>query len=233
MKEPLTKSSDSRFQSVIGSLLYIILGTHPDIAYAVTCLSQFSANPSKEHLDKALYICCYLAETRDYALIYDGTSDQGLKGYTDADWGSNPTTRRPTTGFFFFLAKGIISWRSRAQKTVVLSSTETEYMALSDGSQQAAWLQNVLKELEYNLRPILLAGDNQGSIFMSCNLVQEICSKHIDIRYHHIRDCIDKGKVEVFFTEGNNNPADMFTKNLSHTKFLMLRKTLGLEFYSA
>ena len=91
----------------------------------------------------------------------------------------------------------------------------------------------MLKELGYNLGPTPLARDNQGSIFMSCNLVQKIRSKHIDIRYHHIRDCIDKGKVEVFFTEGSNNPADMFTKNLSHTKFLMLRKTLGLEFYSA
>ena len=90
----------------------------------------------------------------------------------------------------------------------------------------------MLKKLGYNLGPIPLAGDNQGSIFISCNLVQEICSKHIDICYHYIRDCINKGKVEVFFTKGNNNPADIFTKNLSHTKFSMLRKTLGLEFYS-
>jgi len=111
-----------------------MLGTCPDIVYAVTCLLQFSANPSKEHLDKALYICHYFAGTRDYALIYDGTSNQGLEGYTDTDWGSNPTTRHSTTRFFFLLAKGIISWRSRAQKTVTLSSTETEYMALSDRS---------------------------------------------------------------------------------------------------
>jgi len=115
-----------------------MLGTCPDIAYAVTCLLQFSANLSKEHLDKALYICHYLTGTRDYALIYDGTSDQGSEGYTDANWGSNLTTRCSTTGFFFLLAKGIISWRSRAQKTIALSSTEAEYMALSDGSQQAA-----------------------------------------------------------------------------------------------
>jgi len=91
----------------------------------------------------------------------------------------------------------------------------------------------MLKELGYNLGPILLAGDNQGSIFMSCNLVQEIHSKYIDICYYYMRDCINKGKVKVFFTEGNSNPADMFTKNLGHTKFSMLRKTLGLEFYSA
>ena len=218
-----------RFQSVIGSLLYIMLGTCPDIAYAVTHLLQFSANPSKEHLDKALYICYYLVETRDYALIYDGTVDQRLEGYTDANWGSNPTTRCFTTGFFFFLAKGIISQRSRAQKTVALSSTEAEYMALSDGSQQATLFQ---KELGYNLGPILLARDNQGSIFMSCNLVQEIFSKHIDICYHYIRDCINEGKVKVFFIEDSNNPTNMFTKNLSYTKFSILRKILGLVFYS-
>ena len=154
-----------------------------------------------------------------------------MEGYTDADWGSNPTTRRSTTGFFFLLANGIISWRSRAQKTVALSSTETEYMVLSDGSQQAAWLYNVLNELGYNLGPIPLAGDNQGSIFMSSNAVQEIRSKHINICYHYVRECIERKKIEVFFIEGTNNPADMFTKNLGHVKFLKFRETLGLEFY--
>jgi len=82
----------------------------------IIVLSKFS----KEHLDKILYIYCYLIGTRDYALIYNGTSDQRLKGYTNTNWDSNSTTRHSTTGFFFLLAKGIISWRSRAQKTIAL-----------------------------------------------------------------------------------------------------------------
>jgi len=116
-KGTIDQEQQSKFQSVIGSLLYIMLGTHPDIAYAVTYLLQCSVNPSKEHLDKTLYIYCYLAGTRDYTLIYDGTSNQGLKGYTNANWGSNPSTRCSTTRFFFLLAKDIISWRSRCHMT--------------------------------------------------------------------------------------------------------------------
>ena len=91
--EPADSNLRSKFQSVIGSLLYIMLGTHPDIAYAVTKLSQFAANLSCEHLDKALYICCYLAGTADYALVYDGPSNKGLIAYTDSNWAQDPIKR--------------------------------------------------------------------------------------------------------------------------------------------
>ena len=128
------------YQSVIGSLLYIMLGTRPDIAYAVTVMSQFAVNPSREHLDKALYICRYLAGTQKYALVYEGLTNKGLIAYTDSDWAADPIKWRSVTGFFFKLANGIISWLSHSQKTVALSSTEAEYMALSDCSCQAVWI---------------------------------------------------------------------------------------------
>jgi hypothetical protein len=82
----------SQFQQVIGSLLYIMIGTQPDIAYAVTKLSQFTANPNQDHLDRVLYICCYLLGTSKYALVYDGKSDQGLVRFADSDWASDPVT---------------------------------------------------------------------------------------------------------------------------------------------
>src|ERR1700731_3124990 len=137
----------SQFQQVIGSLLYIMLGTRPNIAYAVTKLSQRSANPSKEHLDKARYVVRYLAGTADYALVFDGASNKGLIAYTDSDYAGDPIQRRSITGYFLKLANGIISWQSRAQKTIALSSTEAEYMALSDCSRQTVWIKNVLTEL--------------------------------------------------------------------------------------
>ena len=124
----------SEFQQVIGLLLYIMLGTCPDIAFAVTKLAQFAANPSKEHLDKARYIVCYLAGTANYALVFNGASNKGLIAYTDSDYAADLVKRRSTTGFLFKLADGIISWQSRAQKTIALSATEAEYMALSDCS---------------------------------------------------------------------------------------------------
>ena len=123
-----------KYQSIIGSLLYIMLGTRPDIMYAVTKLSQFSANPSKEHMGKAEHICRYLRSTRDYAMVFDGSSDEGLIAFTDSDWAADPIKQRSITGYFFKLAGSIFLWQSWAQKTIALSSTEAEYMALSDCS---------------------------------------------------------------------------------------------------
>ena len=101
----------SRFQTVIGSLLYLMLGTRPDIAYAVTKLAQYAANPSKDHLDKALYICRYLVGTQSYRMVYDSASGQGISACTDSDWALDHT-RRSQSGFFVKLAKGLISWTS-------------------------------------------------------------------------------------------------------------------------
>ena len=138
----------SESQQIIGSLLYIMLGTHPDIAYAVTKLSQHAANPAREHLDKARYIVHYLAGTCNYGLVFDGASNKGLIAYTDSDYAGDPIKRRSITGYLFKLANGIISWQSHVQKTIALSSTEAEYMALSDCSRQANWIKTVMTELE-------------------------------------------------------------------------------------
>jgi Reverse transcriptase (RNA-dependent DNA polymerase) len=187
---PVDPSLRSQFQQVIGSLLYIMLGTCPDIAFAVTKLSQHAANPSEDHLSRALYICCYLLGTLDYALVYDRPSDGGLEAYVDSDWASDLNIRKFITGYLVKLAGGIFAWNSRAQKTVALSSTEAEYMLLSNTSQQLVWVKNLLIELGIQLSPIPLYGDNQGSIFLASNPVQEKCIKHIDLRYHYIRDVV-------------------------------------------
>jgi hypothetical protein len=97
------------YQQVIGSLLYLMLGTCPDICFAITKMSQFSANPSQEHLDKAMYICKYLAGTSRYALVYNGCSQKGLLAYTDSDWVADKATRQSVTGYFFKIANGIVS----------------------------------------------------------------------------------------------------------------------------
>lgn len=228
---PVRPDLRSRFQQVIGSLLYLMLGTRPDIAFAVTKMAQFAANLSQEHLDKALYICRYLVGTSNYALIFKGRSNEGLYAHTDSDWGSDPNTRRSQTGYFFKLADASICWQSHAQKTIALSSTEAEYMALSDCSRQAMWIKSLLRELGIPMKAFPIYGDNQGSIFISSNPVQERRTKHIDIRYHYVRELVESKEIEILFVDGNNNPADMFTKNLGHVKFLKFREHLGLEFY--
>ena len=114
-----------------------------------------------------------------------------------------------------------------------MSSTEAEYMALSDCSRQVVWFRTLLSEIGYNLKAIPICGDNQGSIFMASNPITERRSKHIDIRYHYIRKVIEDGIVTVLFIEGSDNPADLFTKNLGHVKFKKFRKALGLEIYTS
>jgi len=217
---------------VIGSLLYLMLGTstRPDIAFAVTKLAQFAARPSEEHFSKALYICRYLRGTSKYCLTYNGKSDQGLIACTDSDWASDGLKRRSQTGYFIKLAGAAISWTSRAQKTIALSSTEAEYMALSDCSRQVVWMHTLLGELGYILSPIPICGDNQGSIFIASNPVTEKRSKHIDIRFHYIREVIERKLAEVFFIDGDKNPADLLTKNLGSVKFLLFRPEYGLHF---
>src|ERR1700753_3777758 len=128
------------------------------------------------------------------------------------------------------MAKGIISWTSRAQKTIALSSTEAEYMALSDCSRQVAWIHTLLGELGYHLKPIPICGDNQGLIFIASNPITGKRSKHIDIRYHYIREVIECKLTEIYFIDGDDNPADLLTKNLGSVKFLKFRAQLGLEF---
>ena len=179
-------------------------------------MSQFSANHSQEHLDKAMYICKYLAGTSRYALVYNGHSQRGLLAYTDSDWAAHKATRQSVTGHFLRIANGIFSWQSQAHKTVAQSSTKADYMALSHCSQQAVWLKTMLAELGVPIKAVPIYGDDQGSIFNASNPVQEKRMKHIDIQYRFVRECVEDGKVELFFVEGINNPANLFIKSWTY-----------------
>jgi hypothetical protein len=134
-------------------------------------------------------------------------------------WAVNKIWCQSVTGYFFKLADGIISWHSHAQKTIALSLTETEYMALSNCSHQAVWIKTMLEKLGIQFNTIPIYDDNLGSIFIASNPVQESHTKHIDIQYHYIRELIAAKKIELMSVPGEMNPADMFTKNLQKVKF--------------
>ena len=124
-------------------------------------------------MDAAKHILCYLKTTHNKCLVYNGASNKGLIAFTDSDWAADKIKCHSQTGFFFMIAGTIFSWQSQAQKTVALSSTEAEYMALSDCSQQAVWIKSLLEELGIKVAPIHINGENQGSIFIGSNPVQE------------------------------------------------------------
>ena len=218
------------YQSIIGSLLYLMIGTWPDIAFAVTHLLQFSTSHTEDCYKAAQHVCHYLVGTCDYKLVYTQEEDKGLVAYTNSDWAADKIRQCSVTVYFFKLANGIILWRSHTQKTVALSSTEAEYMAISDCSWQVIWIKTLIKELGIKIRSIPIYGNNQGSIFISSNAVQESCTKHIDICYHYICELVAAKEVELQFVPGEMSPADMFTKNLQKIKFTQFQNQLGLKF---
>jgi hypothetical protein len=163
--------------------------------------------------------------------VFKHAPGKGLDAYTDSDWASDPITRRSVTGYFFQLAGGPITWQSRAQTTVAHSSTEAEYMALSDCFRQVSWIRNIFLELGMRLGPIPIYADNQGSIFIGSNPVQEIRTKHIDVKYHYVHECIAVKKIVLYHVPTKDNTADIFTKNLGCLKFEKFKQQLGIEFH--
>jgi hypothetical protein len=171
------------YQSLIGTLMYAMLGTRPDIAYAVGSLSRFSSNPGKTHWDQALHVLGYLSQTRHYCLEFDGSDDDELTsliiGYSDSDWAGDVDTRRSTGGYVFLMCKAAI-WSSKLQSAPALSSTEAEYMAITRAAQEAIWLRQLLEQLGFKQdSPTKLQGDNQGAIALAKNPGDHPQSKHI------------------------------------------------------
>ena len=221
----------TEYQQLIGTLLYIALGSRPDIGYAVTKLSQFSSNPSNVHLHGAKHVLRYLAHTASYKITYQGGSNAGLIGYSDSDWAQDREDRHSVTGYVFFMAGGPLTWNSRRQDTVALSSTEAEYMALTESSRQCAWMRTFQREIGFQPNhPTPICSDNMGSIHLASNPVQERRSKHIDTRHHFVREFVAKGSATLFWIEGKQQVADILTKNLAgnQPQFERCLESLGL-----
>ena len=222
-------SDIKHYQSLIGSLLYVQIGTRPDISFVVSRLAQYASNPSPQHLHLAKYVLSYLLGTVDTHVCYDGANGDGLHGYTDSSLGDQTDDRHSTSGYVFLLANGAISWSSRKQKTIAQNTTEAEYMAMTDAANQAAWYRSSLIELGYSVNePIPIHGDNKGAIDLALNPVTGRRSKHIDIKHHVICEYIDKGYISLIRTPTTEMVADGFTKSLAQTLLLRFNAHMGL-----
>ena len=214
---------------MIGTLLYASIGTRPDIAFAVTRLSRYNANPTDEHHRYAQYILKYLKGTIKTHIHYDGSSHAGLIGYSNSDWGENKDDRHSTSGQVFTLANGAKSWHSRRQKTVALSVAEAEYMELAETAKQAAWLRSFSQEIGRSpTHPTTICADNQAAIFLATNPAQQTRIKHMDIHYHYIREQVEDQRVTICHIPGEDNPADLFTKPLGRIKVEKFKESIGL-----
>ncbi len=184
-----------RYQSAVGSLLYLSMKTRPDIAYAVNSVARFCSKPAKEHWLAVKRVFRYLKVSTHFGLLYC-KEQEDLNGYSDADWGVDANDYKSTSGYLFQIGKTAVSWKSKKQSSVALSTAETEYMALAQAVQEAVWLQNLNMELGGQLsQPTKLFEDNQSTICIAKNPQYHGRTKHINIKYHYVRDKLVKGKL--------------------------------------
>ena len=206
---------DVPYSSAVGSLMYAMLATRPDLAYTVGVLSKFNATYDTVHWQAAKRALRYMQGTKHWSLVLGG-SDSALAGYTDASFGDDVGTRRSTSGYVFRLHGGTVSWRSSVQKSVAVSTVEAEYVAASDATKEAIWLRTLLTEL--GMAPVdttTLHGDNQGSIALASDPTNHSRAKHIDIRYHFVRERIASKDIRLVYIPTRDMVADIMTKALA------------------
>jgi len=215
---------DKPYRPVLGSVMWGQLATRPDLSFAVSLLSRFQSDPGIEHWNALMHVIGYIRNTMDYRLNYSRDDDLTPLAYVDADYGGCRDTRRSTSGYIFTMAGGAVTWSSKRQAMVALSTVEAEYVAMSRCAQQMVWMQTWLDEVEIeHVMPGVIKGDSRGAIALAKNTKDHGKVKHIDIRHHYIRELV---KSEVILFEqipSAENLADLFTKPLArehHHRFL-------------
>lgn len=224
-----SNSSDFPYATAIGSLMYAAVSTRPDISYAVQTLSQFTSNFDNSHVTAVKHVLRYLKNTPKVGTTFYA-NDITVSGYSDADWGQNPVDRRSISGYTFLVGKSLVSWSSKKQPTVALSSMEAEYIALAHAAKEAIWLRNLLNELEFRQpNPTIVHSDNQGAIAFAHDSQFHTRSKHIDIRHHFIRDTISNGDISTVYVPSESNCADLLTKPLARPSHSRALDLLGMS----
>lgn len=217
------------FQQLIGSLMYLSVLTRPDISYSVSFLSQYNNCYSLIHWKHAKRILRYLSKTKSYGLMFT-KDDCNLEGFVDADWASNTLDRKSYTGFYFKLSGSVISYECKKQQTTALSSTEAEYMAITEACKEAIYLKNLLNEIvDFCDYTITLYNDNQGAQRLTENPLFHKRTKHIDVRHHFVREVVANKHVKIVYLPTSEMPADLLTKGLSNVKHNYFVKKLGMH----
>lgn len=230
--KPGDKRTDIQtYQELTGSLNHCAVFSRPDISFAVSKLSQFNSDPTETHMKAARRVLVYLKGTIYYSIIYGDAIDTEIHAYTraihpedylsilgfaDADHASDKDDRKSQTGYIFLINNASVVWESHKQQSVTLSTRDAEYMAVSDASREAITRIHLYTDLQITTaQPPLLYSDSITALLLTDESAPYQRSKHIDVRYHFIRDIVKKGEIQVDYVPSEENPADIFTKALN------------------
>ena len=217
-------SDPTEFRSVVGALQYLTL-TRPDICFAVNQVCQFLHQPTTHHWTAVKRILRYLKDTPDHGLFYQPGSLL-LEAYSDADYAGCPDDRHSTGGYCVYLGHNPISWSAKKQRTVSRSSTEAEYRQLAYTAAELSWIRSLFKDLGIRLSTPRIWCDNISSISLASNPVFHARTKHLEVDYHYVRDKVVRKELEVCYLSTTDQVADIFTKGLSKSRFLLLTNKL-------
>ncbi|XP_026410095.1 uncharacterized protein LOC113305228 [Papaver somniferum] len=216
------------YRQLVGSLIYLTI-TRPDILYAVGVVSQFMEKPCVSHWIAAKRVLRYVKGTLEYGLMYTGSKECSLHGFVDADWAGDMNDRRSTTGYCFYMGSAAVSWCSKKQRNVALSSTEAEYVASTMATQECIWLKRLIGDISNKVDySVPIKCDNQSAMQLAANPVFHARSKHIEIQHHFVREKVIDREIELQNIPSEEQVADVFTKALGRVKFENFRNLLGV-----
>ncbi|CAM8944652.1 unnamed protein product [Rhodiola kirilowii] len=217
---------ETYFKQVIGSLMYLT-ATRPDLMYSVSLISRFMSRPTEMHMQAAKRIMRYINGTLSYVILYRHDKSH-MVGYTDSDYTGDIDDRKSTSGYVFMMSSGAMSWLSKKQPIVTLSTTEAEFVAAAGCASQVVWLRRITEEIgcKYT-RGITIYCDNSSTIKLSKNSVMHR-SRHIDVRFHFLREKVQDGVIEMVYCGTKEQIADVMTKPLSIELFEKFRAFLGV-----
>jgi len=220
------------YASAIGSIMYAMLCTRPDVSHALSLTSRFQSDPGEEHWTAVKNILKYLKRTKDMFLVYGDCEELAVKGYVDASFDTDPDDSKSQTGYVFVLNGAAVSWRSSKQSVIASSTLEAEYMAASEAAREGIWLKEFVTELGVvpnALDPMEIYCDNSGAIALAKEPRCHKTSKHIKRRFHQIRESVHVGDIRICKVHTDLNVADPLTKPLPRAKHDQHQKAMGVR----
>lgn len=226
----VTHDKHKLFQSIVGTAIYCLTQTRPDLAFSLQWLSRQLQRPTPAYVAALKGVLRYLKGTKDLAILYRNNTDLMPKAYCDSDFAGCKITAKSIYSYIFTVAGGPISWKSKRSSTIALSTHEAEYNALTKVVREIQWLHGLYRELQRPIDgPILLRSDNQGAIGTSKDPKYYNCSKHTLMRYKYVCQEVSKGTVAIQYLETALMPADGLTKPLNAIKFSAFINLIGLQ----